>query len=162
MTESPDMRIGDAEREAALTALGEHMSVGRLDVDEYGDRSAKVSTAKTRGELTALFNDLPEPRPRFDQLSPGSPASQPSLRTSEGTDGQLAGRPANQAVLERVFNVLIPLSAVLAVALFFGVTHSWLVFLLPAVITLVGGAVFGDDWRDHHRRGHWRGHRRRY
>jgi Domain of unknown function (DUF1707) len=158
VTESPDMRIGDAEREAALTALGEHMSIGRLDVDEYGDRSAKVSTARTRGELTALFGDLPEPRPRFDQPPSGSPAPQTSLRTSEVTGGQIVGRPANQTVLERVFSVLVPLSAVLAVALFFGVAHNWLVFLLPAVITFVGGAVFGDDWRNHHRHGR----RRRY
>ncbi len=51
MTEfSPsDLRIGDAEREHALRALGEHMGLGRLDVEEYGERSARITTAKTRG-----------------------------------------------------------------------------------------------------------------
>ena len=163
MTDSSDMRIGDAEREGALTALGEHMSVGRLDVDEYGDRSAKAAIAKTRSELTALFSDLPEPRPRFDHPPSGSPVPQPrpGVPANEGTGGQVAGRPANQAVLERVFGALVPLSAVLAVALFFAFGHFWFVFLLPAVITLVGGAVFGDDWRDHQRR-HRHHHYRRW
>lgn len=150
------MRIGDAEREAALKALGEHMSVGRLDVDEYGDRSAKVSTAKTRGELTALFSDLPQPHPSFEPLS-SAPASQqlPSVQTNQG--GEVPAKAGNQHVLQRVFNMLVPLSAVLAVVLFFGVAHSWFIFLLPAVITIIGGAVFGDDWRDHSR-GRYRGH----
>ncbi|MGH3764259.1 MAG: DUF1707 SHOCT-like domain-containing protein [Pseudonocardiaceae bacterium] len=59
------MRIGDAEREEALNALGAHMSAGRLDIDEYGDRSARVTTARTRSELSALFADLPAPKPSF-------------------------------------------------------------------------------------------------
>ena len=46
-----EIRISDAEREDALGKLGEHMSAGRLDIDEYGERSARVATAKTRGEL---------------------------------------------------------------------------------------------------------------
>lgn len=62
---SPQLRISDPEREAALQALGEHMSVGRIDLDEYGERSAQVTTAKTRGELAAIFEDLPQPHPRL-------------------------------------------------------------------------------------------------
>jgi hypothetical protein len=62
-----DIRISDVEREDALAKLGEHMAAGRLDIDEYGERSAKVATAKTRGELLGLFGDLPEPKPVFGQ-----------------------------------------------------------------------------------------------
>ncbi|WP_243867174.1 DUF1707 SHOCT-like domain-containing protein [Actinophytocola oryzae] len=67
-----EIRISDSEREDALGKLGEHMSAGRLDIDEYGERSAMVATAKTRGELLALFGDLPEPKPTFGQPSQGS------------------------------------------------------------------------------------------
>jgi hypothetical protein len=67
-----EIRISDSEREDALGKLGEHMSAGRLDIDEYGERSAKVATAKTRGELLGLFGDLPEPKPTFGQ--PKAPA----------------------------------------------------------------------------------------
>ena len=62
-----EIRISDSEREDALGKLGEHMSAGRLDIDEYGERSARVATAKTRGELLDLFGDLPEPKPAFGQ-----------------------------------------------------------------------------------------------
>lgn len=67
-----DIRVSDGEREDALAKLGEHMGQGRLDLDEYGERTAKVATAKTRGELLALFGDLPEPKPTFGQPSVGS------------------------------------------------------------------------------------------
>ncbi|MGX7827704.1 DUF1707 SHOCT-like domain-containing protein [Actinokineospora sp. 24-640] len=77
MSENPELRIGDAEREAALRDLGEHMSAGRLTVDEYGERSAHVATARTQGELTALFADLPQPRPRFGRPAPPPPTAYP-------------------------------------------------------------------------------------
>ena len=62
-----NIRISDSEREDALGKLGEHLGAGRLDIDEYGERSAQVATAKTRGELLGLFGDLPEPKPAFGQ-----------------------------------------------------------------------------------------------
>lgn len=68
-----DIRVSDTEREDALTKLGAHMTEGRLTIDEYGDRTAKVATAKTRGDVLALFEDLPEPRPAFGR--PASPAA---------------------------------------------------------------------------------------
>ena len=35
----PELRIGDAEREAAVTALGEHYAAGRLTKEEYDERA---------------------------------------------------------------------------------------------------------------------------
>jgi hypothetical protein len=78
--QSSDIRISDTEREDALTKLGEHMADGRLDIDEYGDRSARAATAKTRGELLGLFADLPEPKPVFGQPVPTT-AVEPRKRT---------------------------------------------------------------------------------
>lgn len=69
MTQTPDdshlpaVRIGDAERNAAVDALGEHLSAGRLTMTEFSDRSAAASAATTSGELVQLFHDLPAPRP---------------------------------------------------------------------------------------------------
>jgi hypothetical protein len=57
------MRISDAEREDAMEVLAEHVRTGRLDIDDYGTRSAKVNAAKTVRELAPLFDDLPSPRP---------------------------------------------------------------------------------------------------
>lgn len=57
------MRLSDAEREDAMDVLGEHVRTGRLDIDEFGTRSAKITQAKTVAELAPLFEDLPSPRP---------------------------------------------------------------------------------------------------
>jgi hypothetical protein len=53
------MRVSDAEREAAAAELREHFASGRLNQDELDERLASVFAAKTRGDLNALFTDLP-------------------------------------------------------------------------------------------------------
>ena len=86
VNESPDMRIGDTEREQALAALGEHMSAGRLTIDEYGERSAKVTAARTRGELLELFTDLPDPKPGAAPrpvAAPQPPATVPEAKVEK-------------------------------------------------------------------------------
>jgi hypothetical protein len=60
---SPDLRIGDAERDAAVAALGEHFAAGRLDAQEYDDRTSAAWAARSAGALTPLFADLPAPHP---------------------------------------------------------------------------------------------------
>jgi len=61
--ESFSVRVGDVERNSAITALGEHMTAGRLDIDEYGRRSAEANAARTVTDLQQLFVDLPAPHP---------------------------------------------------------------------------------------------------
>lgn len=135
------IRIGDTERESALSALSEHMSAGRLDIDEYGDRTARVAAAKTRGELLELFTDLPAPQPTF-----GTPMPQHVPEPEQPP--ALAQR--NFAMRQRLAASAVPLAALVAVALYFMV-HFWLVFLIPAAVVLLSGAMFGDDWK-HQRR----------
>jgi uncharacterized membrane protein len=62
MSPQPEIRIGDAEREAAVTALGEHYAAGRLTKEEYDERAAIAWTAKTNSALWPLFADLPRPQ----------------------------------------------------------------------------------------------------
>lgn len=64
------MRIGDTERERAITLLGEHFTAGRLDVHEYDERCAGASAARFHSELSQLFQDLPDPRPALPQQTP--------------------------------------------------------------------------------------------
>jgi Domain of unknown function (DUF1707) len=63
----PEMRLGDADRDEAIARLSEHYAAGRLDKDEFDERSDAVWTAKTRGDLGPVFADLAPPvrqRPR--------------------------------------------------------------------------------------------------
>lgn len=68
---SPQLRIGDAEREAACSALGEHFAAGRLTREEYDERSTVAWAAKTEAELAPLFADLPSPQARPRPAVPG-------------------------------------------------------------------------------------------
>jgi hypothetical protein len=61
---STGLRIGDAEREQAVQALGEHLRAGRLTVVEYDERLERAFAARTDAELTPLFADLPGGAPR--------------------------------------------------------------------------------------------------
>ena len=63
MAAGNEMRVGDAEREAAAAELREHYASGRLTLDELNERIDKTFAAKTRGDLNALMTDLPSRRP---------------------------------------------------------------------------------------------------
>lgn len=60
-TGRPELRIGDEEREAAVSALGEHYAAGRLTKEEYDERAERAFAARTHAQLLPLFADLPRP-----------------------------------------------------------------------------------------------------
>jgi hypothetical protein len=51
------------EREQAVQVLGEHFAQGRLDPQEFEDRTTTAYAARTAGDLDALFTDLPRLAP---------------------------------------------------------------------------------------------------
>jgi hypothetical protein len=57
------LRVSDAERNSVAELLGQHYADGRLDQAEFDDRISRTMTAKTRGDLAGLFDDLPENGP---------------------------------------------------------------------------------------------------
>jgi len=67
-----DLRIGDAERDAAMAQLRDHFVAGRLTFDELTERIDLALTAKTQGHIDRLMADLPRPpRPaRVEQAQP--------------------------------------------------------------------------------------------
>ncbi|WP_433661907.1 DUF1707 SHOCT-like domain-containing protein [Nocardia sp. CA-128927] len=131
MEELPEVRVGTAEREDAMQRLSDHFAAGRLSVAEFDERSAVIAAAVTRGDITPVFADLPDPLVKA--------AAVPAKSAS----GFLSEWP------ERVMAVV----PILAVILFF-VTGSWLWFL---AIPLMGALLFGgrhgdhDHGRDRHR-----------
>jgi hypothetical protein len=125
MADDGDIRIGTQERDEALAALSVHRDAGRLDPFEYEDRRGKAVDAVTKRDLTALFTDLPEPRPRF-------------------AGAGVAKRPAAPVAPRRrkVGQTLASLSPFIALAAF-AATRSWLAFLLIPVLAIIGNAI--DD-----------------
>lgn len=63
-------RIGNQQREEAITSLNDHFALARLDITEYQTRVNRASDAQTYAELAELFRDLPHPHPPF--LAPPS------------------------------------------------------------------------------------------
>ena len=57
---APGVRAGDADRDAAAAALGEHFAQGRLTLDELNARLDATLTATTHGELSHAARDLPD------------------------------------------------------------------------------------------------------
>jgi Domain of unknown function (DUF1707) len=68
-----DLRIGDAERDAAMGQLREHFVAGRLTFDELTERIDLALLAKTQRHLDRLMADLPRP-PKPARPEPAEPA----------------------------------------------------------------------------------------
>ena len=95
------LRIGDAEREQAAAALGEHYAQGRLTADEHAERLDQIWAARTRAELQPVFRDLPDPARRTTPARPAAAAA---------TSGAVrAGRAARRLLLA-VLAVLVVLT----------------------------------------------------
>jgi hypothetical protein len=72
-----DLRIGDAERDLAMTQLREHFVAGRLTFDELSERIDAALIAKTQRQIDRLTADLPRlPRPARHA---GDSGSEPTL-----------------------------------------------------------------------------------
>ncbi len=75
------MRLSDADRQQALDTLGEHFAQGRLTRDELDERSDAVWSAKTHGDLSPIFADLPVQAPaRPEGRRPRGPRGWPAAR----------------------------------------------------------------------------------
>ena len=58
-----DERISDADRDATVESLREHLVAGRLTLDEFGERVDTVLRARTGADLAVVQVDLPAPTP---------------------------------------------------------------------------------------------------
>ncbi|PTR31598.1 uncharacterized protein DUF1707 [Rhodococcus sp. OK519] len=130
MSDLPEIRVGTVERERALETLTQHFSDGRLTVTEFDERTGKIASATTRGQLDRVFDDLPA-------LTPSAPAT--VSPEAPAADRDVTWRNTVMAV--------IPF---LALALFFlvPIDNSWLFFLLiPATAAILFGGRDGRRGR---------------
>nr|WP_042195693.1 DUF1707 domain-containing protein [Kibdelosporangium sp. MJ126-NF4]CEL22165.1 protein of unknown function DUF1707 [Kibdelosporangium sp. MJ126-NF4]CTQ92946.1 protein of unknown function DUF1707 [Kibdelosporangium sp. MJ126-NF4] len=126
-----NVRIGTSEREDAIRALAEHMSEGRLDVQEYDQRCALAAAAKTRAELAAIFEDLPDPNP-VRGLTP-----QPVPVPVPAQDGPLVEKSGGNAKAIIIGFVVLAIGAIITVTAILG---EWWA-LIPAFLIVVVLAI---------------------
>jgi hypothetical protein len=122
-----DMRVGDAERDAAANDLREHFASGRLTQDELNERLDQTFAAKTRADLSGLFTDLPSSTwqgaatsrslgltpDQWSDWGSGSGGRTPFGDDAFGRDGGAGGRQGGYG-RRSLGAVLVPLMVVLA------------------------------------------------
>lgn len=118
MSESSEIRIGTTEREEAMAALSAHFSAGRLNLVEFEDRSGLVAQARTRGDLVAVFSDLPADKVVAEKRAAVPAEPQPGWDWRAG---------------------IVAVTPFIALVLFF-LTDTWLWFLM---IPAAGAIVYG-------------------
>jgi hypothetical protein len=123
------LRIGNAERSAALKALDDHLAAGRLGVEEYADRSAAAANAVYASDLTALFTDLPEPHPQLPGM-PVSPRAHRSRSTPDQTE-RAPGLPGQWGP------ILLVASVVVAIGLLLITRQGVVMLLIPLMAVLL-------------------------
>ncbi|MGH4030342.1 DUF1707 SHOCT-like domain-containing protein [Actinomycetota bacterium Odt1-20B] len=126
------LRAGDAERDQAVEALGQHFAKGRLDAQTYETRSAAALRATCVSELAALFADLPAPRPAYAGRGP--------RRENRG----IRSRRVALAVAGAVW----PLTLLIVIA-----TGVWQLVLVPVAFTSITGIRLRRSSRRPRRRG---------
>ncbi|MEP6649213.1 MAG: DUF1707 domain-containing protein [Lapillicoccus sp.] len=146
MSGESGQRVGNAEREAAIEALNQHWQAGRLDPAEHERRTTAAYAAVTRGDLDALFADLPGGDPATARAQDARPAPLQGevvqTPSSSGIEPQSGSGlfPADSWIAQHR-DALMGVMPFVALALFF-LFKSWVWFLLiPAagVVLYSGG-----------------------
>lgn len=137
-------RVGDAERDSAASALGEHYAAGRLTKAEYDERLEGAWAARYNTELRELFADLPGPAGQ--EVDARSMAPQSEQRPQQASGWPSSVRGAHPLLL---VPVILGIGAVLVVAVY---GAPWLLFVAFWLFMCCGG--FGRGRATHtHRRG---------
>jgi hypothetical protein len=166
------MRVSDTEREAAAAELREHFASGRLDQEELNERLSAVFAAKTRGDLNAIFTDLPSaghatagagapggtfgPRP----FGPGPFGTGTSGGPGQGGSWQGVGRGIGQIVLTGLLVWVLFIVGMVGV-FGLGAGRPFGIVLLLAAFALLRRLLFMIFGRRRAGRGGGRGPRRR-
>lgn len=66
------VRIGDVERDQAISDLGDHFAAGRLTREEFDERADQAMQARFSTDLEPLFADLPKSSPIRTESEPAA------------------------------------------------------------------------------------------
>lgn len=125
-----EIRVGDAERSDALDRLGTLFADGYLDVAEFEERTGQAAVARTRGELSMLFDDLPAEPVALEKRAP----SEVEL------DEKLA---AKRKMDTAIYTTLIGgLAVFFVLQLGFDLDYAWVVYPVVGILVFAWYAVF--------------------
>lgn len=140
---NPNELIGTDERNAAVSTLSQHLAAGRLNDSEFQDRSAQITAARTRGDIDAVFTDLPQDVPPVlppyeDPTSRGPVAGRPSDSTvthAPDTSSPTGGTAPPQVQRWLAISGSLSVIAFFFLGFAFGAwAWAWVVFLVPGMV----------------------------
>jgi hypothetical protein len=73
------LRVSDADRDAAITELGEHFQAGRIEPAELEDRTGRALRARIGSDLDELLADLPRRPQAPERPRAAAPRSRAAL-----------------------------------------------------------------------------------
>ncbi|WP_169744846.1 DUF1707 SHOCT-like domain-containing protein [Corynebacterium humireducens] len=136
------LRLSDAERLAAMSALGNHFTEGRIDTVEFDERTLAVSQARTRGEIRPLFDDLPG---RLEAALGGGG----ELVEKHDEDAELERIRTRGALIEKWDGVIggVTLAAFFILMFAFSVSWAWVVWPVMGAAMMIPRLVnrFSDS-----------------
>ena len=135
---STALRIGDAEREAAISSLASHFAEGRLTQVEHEERTELALSARTGRDLDVLFADLPR---RGDEMGA-------TRRPSRG--------PRFEWIAAPLFG------AIFIVSVIFVILNLLPIIAIVALVIIASRLLFGMRYRRHHWHGSYGGMQRRW
>jgi hypothetical protein len=143
MAHAPELRAGDADRQAAADRLRAAHDEGRLDLHEYDRRLADAYAAVTYGDLERLFTDLP--------VRPGSAAAAHPVAANppRAVDAPVARRPARLplalTILWTAWVAVVAINLTVWLLVSLGVdepVYFWpMWFAVPGVVLGIGTAI---------------------
>lgn len=118
LSQKPQLRIGDAERDRAVASLGDHFAAGRLTNEEFEQRMEQAIKARFNDDLEPLFADLP--------------------RTVEPVAEQRSNRPSEAQLAWSAIMWLAPVFILCAVVAAVVLSAPWLVWIFLWVFLISG------------------------
>lgn len=128
-----NLRLSDNERISAMSALATHFTEGRLDSNEFDERTLAVSQAKTVGEVRPLFEDLPGQLAAA--LSPQQAAAVPAV----SEDAELAEIRTRGTNVEKWDGLIggVTLASFFILMFAFNISWAWVVWPIMGVLFII-------------------------
>lgn len=128
------LRLSDLERLTAMSSLASHFTEGRLDNDEFDERSLAVSQAKTRGDLRPLFADLPGQLE--DALSEGGGRG---IVEKQDADAELERIRSRGMAVEKWDGIIgsVTLASFFVLMFAFNVSWAWIVWPMMGALVMI-------------------------
>ena len=116
-----------------------HLTSGRLSDTEHEERCALARAARTRGEIEALFTDLPAPHPDLTAASRPNQVARKEKPAAPAKKGRRVETPASRAVGAMGGVIMaIGIPAAILLTIFLGL---WWMFIVVPGAAMVTGAV---------------------